>query len=321
MTGLRARILVAITSAVVLAAAAVGYVVVHPPESVAAGGTAELSLSRGGQLVVVADSHLATVAERDPSGPRQVSPVTCVRAYAAGGTAVCLRQDSAWTYSLRTLDARLRETRSFRIAGLPNRARVSASGRMVSWTAFISGESYNSGGFSTRTGVLDTVSGARVDSLEDFRVLRNGKPYRAVDVNYWGVTFTADDNRFYATLSTAGRRYLVEGDLAARSVRTLTENVECPSLSPDGTRIAFKQAIDGDPVKGWRLTVLDLVSQRRTVLAETRSIDDQPAWLDGSTIGYTFRDSSGEPSVWSTPADGSGRPQLLVAGAESPASL
>lgn len=44
--------------------------------------------------------------------------------------------------------------------------------------------------------------------------------------------------------------HLVEGDLAARTVRTVVENVECPSLSPEGARIAFKQAVDGDRRRG-----------------------------------------------------------------------
>ena len=61
-------------------------------------------------------------------------------------------------------------------------------------------------------------------------------------------------------MSTAGHRYLVAGDFAAHTVRTLRENVECPSLSPDGTRVAFKSAVDGDPAKGWRLSVLDLAT-------------------------------------------------------------
>jgi Tol biopolymer transport system component len=97
--------------------------------------------------------------------------------------------------------------------------------------------------------------------------------------------------------------------------------VECPSLSPDGTRIAFKQAIDDNPVNGWRLSALNLAAMAVTHLAERRSIDDQPAWLDDNTVSYTVRDSAGTPSVWSTPADGSGRPTMLVTGAESPALL
>jgi len=192
---------------------------------------------------------------------------------------------------------------------------------MVAWTSFVGGDSYNHGGFSTRTGILDTRTGVLASTLEKFAVTRQGRPYQASDLNFWGVTFTADDNRFYATMSTAGRRYLVEGDFAARTVRTLKENVECPSLSPDGTRIAFKEAIGADPTRGWRLSVLDLASMRVTPLAERRSIDDQAAWLDNTALAYTVRDSSGNPAVWSVPANGSGTPHLLIPDADSPAPL
>jgi len=319
----RAKVLVAMAAALLLAAAAVGFAFfakgnADPATAVTDG---QVRLDAPGRLLVVADRHLATVAVSDPSGPKRVSSVQCVRAYAAGRTGVCLHQDSPWTYSLRTIDASLDRTGSFRIPGLPNRARVSPSGRMVAWTSFIAGESYTSSGFSTRTGILDTATGVRVDNLESFAIERDGKPYRNVDVNFWGVTFAADDNRFYATLGTGGRRYLVEGDFGARRVRTVATNVECPSLSEDESRIAFKQAIGGNPLQGWRLSVLDLASMRVTNLAETRSIDDQPAWLSGTRIGYTVRDDLGGPSVWSVPSDGTGAPTMLVAGAESPAAL
>ena len=39
---------------------------------------------------------------------------------------------------------------------------------------------------------------------------------RRADFNFWGVTFARDGNRFYATLGTGGKTYLVEGDVAAR---------------------------------------------------------------------------------------------------------
>jgi hypothetical protein len=54
-------------------------------------------------------------------------------------------------------------------------------------------------------------------SLESFSVTVNGHPDDDSDHNIWGVTIAADDNRFYATLSTDGERYLVEGDLTART--------------------------------------------------------------------------------------------------------
>ncbi|WP_406067882.1 TolB family protein [Micromonospora sp. NBC_01638] len=122
-------------------------------------------------------------------------------------------------------------------------------------------------------------------------------------------------------MSTESKRYLVRGDLAARTVETLKENVECPSLSPDGTRLAFKEAIDADPAKGWRLSVLDLATMRVTATGETGSVDDQAAWLDNATLAYTLRQDDGQPDVWSVPADGSGTPKLTIPGAESPSPL
>jgi hypothetical protein len=266
--------------------------------------------------------RLATVPTDNPSGPRAVSGLTCLRVYAAGGTGACLRQDGALTtFQISILDRNLQVKKAIPLVGVPNRTRISADGKLVAWTVFVAGDSYNHGRFSTRAGLINLDTSDMIDSLEFLKVTRDGRAYQAADLNFWGITFTADDKRFYATMSTAGHRYLVEGDIAAQTVRTITENVECPSLSPDGTRIAFKSAIDGDPAKGWRLSVLDLASGARTALAETRSVDDQPAWLDGKTIGYAIPSGPNDANVWSTPADGTGTPRLLVPHAESPAAL
>lgn len=321
---LRARIAALAAAVVILTAVAVTYVLIAGRATVAASGpvtTADVTLDPGRRLLVVSDRHLAVVSADDPGGTRTVAPVECVRAYAAAGTGVCLRQRNPWAYEVVVLDSRLRQRRALEIPGLPNRARVSASGRMVAWTTFVGGDSYAGGGFSTRTGILDTRTGVAVSSLEQFAVVRDGRAYRSADLNFWGVTFAADDNRFYATMATRGGRYLVRGDVAARTVSVLHGNVECPSLSPDGRRISFKQAVGGDPARGWRLSVLDLASMHVVATAEAASVDDQAAWLDGATLAYTLRDSAGTPAVWSVPADGTGRPRLLVPGAESPASL
>lgn len=104
-------------------------------------------------------------------------------------------------------------------------------------------------------------------------------------------------------------------------MRTIHEWVECPSLSPDGTRIAFKEAVTGNPQKGWRLSVLDLATMRVTPTAETRSVDDQAAWLDNSTLGYALRRNDGTPDLWTVRADGSGVPTLQLTNASSPAAL
>lgn len=315
------RVLLTALAAVLLAAVAVGYAVSRPrPEPrrpVPAAGP--VTLAAGPRLLAITDRRLMTAPIN--GSERTVADLECLRAYAAAGTGICLRPKTAWSYEAVVLDQDLHERAAFAVPGLPNRARVSADGRMVAWTTFVGGDSYAGSAFSTRTGIYDTRTGARAETLEGFAIRRDGKPYRSADVNFWGVTFTADDNRFYATMSTGDKRYLVLGDFAARTVTTVKENVECPSLSPDGARIAFKQAIDADPARGWRLSVLDLTSMRVTETAETTSVDDQAAWLDDHTLLYTLRAGDGEPTVWSVPADGAGSPRPLLAGAESPAPL
>jgi len=326
----RTRVLIAVAGIVALAAAAIVYVglaAARNRSADAVGTAGAVSLSPGPRLLArsTADGdrgHLFTVPANDPGGPRTVSPVSCTRVYAAGGTGLCLRPDSdLTTYQLAVLDGGVNVQREIPLVGLPNRARVSPSGRMLAWTVFVTGDSYNGGMFSTRVGILDTASGDLAATLEDYAVTVDGKPYQAADLNFWGVTFTRDDNRFFVTMSTAGRRYLAEGDFAAHTIRTLRENVECPSLSPDGTRIAFKSAVDGDPAKGWRLSILDLATGTVLPLAESRSVDDQATWLDAHTVAYALPRGADHADVWSAPADGSGGPRVLLADAESPAAL
>ncbi len=102
----------------------------------------------------------------------------------------------------------------------------------------------------------------------------------------------------------------------------MTNDVECPSLSPDGTRVAYKvRHDDGLGLVTWTLAVLDLKTMARTDLAETRNVDDQVAWLDDATIMYGLDDAnsfSPQTDVYTVPADGSGQPTLLVEAAWSP---
>ncbi|MFJ5546882.1 hypothetical protein [Streptomyces sp. NPDC093225] len=327
----RVRILVTAIAAVLLAALATTTVVVARQRAQSAPGDAPAAAAAtspgagrpgGAGLRVLSNGLLSTVPLADPAGPRTVTSRHCDRAYTAGGTTACLTPAGALSAPrLLVLDADLRVRRSLSLSGLPNRTRVSPDGRMVGWTLFVGGDSYAGGGFSTRTGILDTRTGKVIGSLEEFALFRGGRRHRAADVNVWGVTFAADSDRFYATVSSGGIRSLAVGDLARRTLRTLADNVECPSLSPDGTRIAFKQAVDADPRKGWRLSVLDLATLRRTESAETRSVDDQAAWLDDRTLAYGLQRGDGTNDVWTVPADGGGRPRVLVQGANSPAVL
>lgn len=132
-----------------------------------------------------------------------MSKTKCDRIYAAAGTAACLWADGVLgTVKMRILDANLRERKAIPVTGIPNRVRVSPSGRMVAWTLFVGGDSYATLDFSTRTAIYDTKTGTLFKTLETFAVTLDGKPYQSIDVNYWGVTFTDDDNTFYATLYT-----------------------------------------------------------------------------------------------------------------------
>ncbi|MFJ8431413.1 hypothetical protein ACIQ9P_08930 [Kitasatospora sp. NPDC094019] len=285
------------------------------------GAEATFTLDRPGLYYRdTATGRVARSPDGTPDGP------SCARFYAAGDRALCLRAlpgTPARTEAV-VYDRHFAEIRRVTVPGIPNRARVSPSGQVLSWTTFAVGDSYAAGRFSTRTSVLDLRTGYLIKSVEDIPLTIGDTRYHAADINYWGVNFAADDNRFYATVSTGGRTHLVEGDLKAWSARTLRENVECPSLSPDGTRIAFKKKVSADPVAPWRLYVLDLADLREHPLAETRSVDDQAAWLDDSTLAYALPAHGGgskATDVWSTPADGSGAPSLVLPGASSPVTV
>ncbi|GHG24749.1 PD40 domain-containing protein [Streptomyces filamentosus] len=275
-------------------------------------------LTGGPGTLYARDTATGRVARLDRAAPggRTAGGPACDRFHAAGGTALCLRRRPgvpARSYVI-VLDRQLREVRRMALPGIPSRARVSASGNMLAWTMFATGDSYARSSFSTRTSILDLRTGYLVKNIEQIPLTLGGRRHHAPDVNYWGVSFAADDNRFYATVSTGGRTHLVEGDMAAWSARALRENVECPSLSPDGTRLAFKKRVSDGPREPWRLYVYDLASGREHPVAERRGIDDQALWTDGETLAYGYGGG-----VWSVPADGTGTPRQLAAGASSPA--
>jgi hypothetical protein len=243
--------------------------------------------------------------------------LACERVYFAGGRGLCLAiADSGVDYVATIFDSKFRPHHHFTLTGLPSRARVSPDGRYGAATVFVAGHAYlgSSGGFSTTTTIVDMRSGEPLAQLEQYSVTKDGHPFDSVDFNFWGVTFAGDSNRFYATLGTGGRHYLVEGSIRDRSMRVLRDGVECPSLSPNGKRIAFKSRI-GDETR-WRLRVLDLATLADHGVAETRSIDDQVEWLDDETLVY----SDGQ-DVYTVPAGGGGEPQRVLRDATSPVSL
>jgi hypothetical protein len=248
---------------------------------------------------------------------RSGEDLTCERVYYAAGRGLCMRVASSGVdYEATIFDSRLQPQQTIPLTGLPSRARVSSDGRYGAMTVFVAGDAYlgTSAAFSTRTTIVDMDSGEQLGQLEQFDVSKDGQPFDAVDFNFWGITFAADPNRFYATLATGGHHYLVEGDVAAHRMRVLRDGVECPSLSPDGSQIAYKSRI-GDENR-WRLRVLEVATLDDHAVAGRRSIDDQAEWLDKRTLAY-----SDGVDVFSVPADGGGAPRRIVRDATSPVAL
>jgi hypothetical protein len=108
-------------------------------------------------------------------------------------------------------DDRFRSIHEISAPGVPSRTRVAPDGSVAGYTSFVSGHSYAQGAFSTRTVIVETDTGEEFGNLERFQTLRDGEAFDAPDFNFWGLTFTDDPNRFYATLGTGGETYLVEG--------------------------------------------------------------------------------------------------------------
>jgi hypothetical protein len=255
-----------------------------------------------------------------PAGGSYATPLTCDRAYFAGNRGVCLVEATEGILTrhyAEIFDEHFTRLHRLPLTGLPSRTRVSADGRRASITVFEQGHSYAEAGFSTRTTIVDTIGGRVLGDLEQFTIWRDGQRFRAVDFNFWGVTFAQDGNRFFVTLASGGVKYLIEGNVDAREGRVMRTGVECPSLSPDNTRIAHKHLIGGAGM--WQLRVYDLRTGAETALtSEARTVDDQVDWLDNDHVMYHITGTRGA-DIWVLRTDNTQPPQMLRQYAYSPA--
>jgi Tol biopolymer transport system component len=262
----------------------------------------------------------ASFVHNAPSADRYASDLACERISFNGESGICLERGvlemtSRVTATVFGPDFKARY--SLPVDGIyGSRTRISPDGRYGAFTTFVEGHSYADASFSTATEIIALADGSRFGNLETWSVTRNGAPFSAPDFNFWGVTFARDSNRFYATLATGGAIHLVEGDIAARAMRVLADDVECPALSPDETRVAFKKR---SGLAMWRLHVYDLRTGAVTPLAETANIDDQAAWLDDAHVlyGKIAPDAAPRIDTWVVNADGSGQPRLWAENLQS----
>jgi hypothetical protein len=266
---------------------------------------------------------LSLVPLDDPHADRVATEVPCERISFAAGHGLCLQTTPGIfpRYTAVVLDGRMQPLSSIALEGRPSRTRTSGDGRIGAITVFVFGHNY-AAPFSTRTTLVDMSGGDVIGELEQFSTWRNGARVRGDDFNFWGVTFAADPNTFYATLRTGSSTYLVRGDLVLRRLTILRDNVECPSLSPDNRLIAFKKRV-GPGASQWRLAVLNLETMTEHVIeAETRSIDDQVEWLDSGHVLYAVPGGNGSlADVWVAAIDGSTPARIFLPEADSPIAV
>lgn len=243
----------------------------------------------------------------------------CQRTAASNSYLLCLNRSGnlllPFQATLFTLD--LQEVKTVPVEGVPSRSRISPDGKYFATTSFVIGDSYAAELFSTRTVIFNTAADSDSGlNLEAFDLIINGEPFRFADTNIWGVTFVAGQDRFFATAAFNGHRYLVDGNIKKRRMVVLRDNVECPSLSPDGLRLVYKKRVEEGQYPKWRFHLLDLVTNTERPLSEDRSVDDQVAWLDDDTIMYAVPNGDAH-DIWKLGIAG-GKPELMLKGAHSP---
>lgn len=282
-----------------------------------------------GQLLVFRDTspgphygQVASVPLADRRAARTSTGLACDRVYATHENLMCLHTDSGThtSFGATLYDAAGDRLRSWPLPGLPSRTRISPDSSLVAQTSFVTGSSYGTAGFSTDT-TIAAVSGVDYGNLEKFALLVNGEKVTG-DREIWGVTFADDDNTFFATAMSGGRIWLVRGNLRARALVAVKDGAECPSLSPDGTRVAYKKNISTTAIKHWTLAVLDFATGAEKLLPipPSVSVDDQVDWLDDGTLLYGLADprAPGDSNVYAVKADGASAPTLFLAHAWSP---
>lgn len=171
-----------------------------------------------------------------------------------------------------------------------SRARISKDGTAMAWTNFTSNAGYADSGmgykFSTVTYVAQIIDDKPVQTnLEQWALFKDKVKVSAEDLNYWGVTFHPNNSKqFLVTASFQGVHYLAQGDMNTQQMNIIYSGVECPSYSPDGTRIAFKKRLTSTT---WAPAILELSTFKETVFNQLAySVDDQIDWLDSQTLIY-----------------------------------
>ena len=232
---------------------------------------------------------VALVPLDDPSGARRFTGITCDRVDATTAGASCLVTERGvlTTFAALALDPAW-QTGGLDAAARPAQPHPAVRRRLARGDHGLRERPLLHVRRASRPPPsIRDVDGESFGNLEKFELAIDGRTVAPVDRNIWGVTFVDDQ---HVLRHRRHRRH----DLPrpgrpgrAHPHHRRPGDVECPSLSPDGTRIAFKQAGRPEGQPGWTPAVLDLATGERTVLAgETHNVDDQIEWLDDDTVLY-----------------------------------
>ncbi len=293
----------------------------------------DLELAPGSVLAInrVPGDDYGRLAVRNPDGSRQLFDRRCLRVHVAANRGVCLSQDESVLaaafrtefFSLASTD--LPEVRSY-ASPLPSRARLTPDGLVASTTGFVSGTSYSDIGGETETIVtIDKVEErSALVGLVQFEVLSDQPGYDAADRQFWGVSF-ADNDAFYVTGFFGDEPEILTGSVSRKTLEPTGYIGSCPSISPDGRHLVFKEAL---PDGSFALAVVNIATGEQWTLGETRSVDDQVEWLDDDTILYAIHpdgDDGGavQPQfdIWMLDIAAGSEPELFLPAADSPAVL
>ena len=294
------------------------------PASIEAGLTAQ----PGEVLVVnrVPGDDYGRLAIRHADGTRTLLDRTCMRVHISADHGVCLSRDPGvvpqfTTTFFESANPEI-EIKSYPSA-LPSRARISPDGTFSAVTAFVTGTSYVDIGTETTTLVT-------IDEIESTSLLRGARAFDVIsdeprfdnlDPQYWGISFV-DENEFYITGYFGTAPEILRGTLDDMTFEPTGWVGSCPSVSPDGKTVVYKDML---PNGDFELVAVDVATQEKWKLGETRSVDDQVEWLDNDTILYALHPEGGdnpvqpEFDIWMIDIAEGSEPVLFLPNADSPA--
>lgn len=287
------------------------------------------SLARGEVLVVhrVPGDDYGRLAIRHVDGTRTLLDRTCMRVHIATEHGVCLAEKGGVVASFTTTffhaDNLNADVKSYASA-LPSRARISPDGKYSAITAFVTGSSYVDIGAETATIVtIDEIDSNRLlRGATQFTIDSDEARFNNLNPQYWGMTFAADEDEIYITGFFGDMPEVMHGTLSTMTIEPTSWVGSCPSLSPDGKMLVFKEMTADNR---FELVVVDRETNTKHKLGETRSVDDQVEWLDNDTILYALHPEDGDTAVqpefdiWMLDIAEGSEPELFLPNADSPA--